>query len=284
MPVTTDRHPDDDRIARIRLDRPDRNNVVDLELLYALSDAIAAADRDEEVQGIMLGATGEPFCAGGALEELRDLPWAEGARWMTAFLETMDLLRDTGKPAVAAVEGAPAWPAATNSPPPVTWIVAGESARFGQPEAGVGSTAAGGGVQLLPLVVGEKRARDLLLTGRLLANAEARAFGLINRVVEDGAADEGAAALLGEIVDEKSPQAYRTIKAMLKPWTNFGMLGWKMARDLTARTWDSEAFQERADAFLAREEQKPREFHGTRPRERDTGDELADEDGNGAGE
>lgn len=64
-------------------------------------------------------------------------------------------------------------------------IVGGESSRFGQPEVGVGSTAAGGGVQLLPLMAGEKRARDLLLTGRLLTAEEAKDIGLINHVVTD---------------------------------------------------------------------------------------------------
>jgi enoyl-CoA hydratase/carnithine racemase len=118
-------------------------------------------------------------------------------------------------------------------------------------------------------MVGEKRARDLLLTGRLLEAEEAKAIGLINRVVDDGGAEDAAADLLGTILDEKSPQAYRTIKAIMKQWTNFGLVGQEMARDLTARVWDSPEFSERAEAFLAREEQQARRFEGTRPRETD---------------
>jgi hypothetical protein len=55
----------------------------------------------------------------------------------------------------------------------------------------------------------------------------------------------------------------------MKQWTNLGLTGQEMARDLTARVWDSPEFQERAEAFLAREEQKPQRFHGTRPRDPD---------------
>jgi enoyl-CoA hydratase/carnithine racemase len=266
--ITVDRHPDDDRIVRIRLDRPAQNNVITARTLDELTVAITDADRDGEVGGILLGSTEPPFCSGASLEELNDLSWEEGARWMTAYFETLDLLRDTGKPVVAAAEGT-CVAGGNELASACDLIVAGESTRFGQPEVGVGSTAAGGGVQLLPLMVGEKRARDLLLTGRLLEADEAKAIGLINRVVDDGGAEDAAADLLGTILDEKSPQAYRTIKAIMKQWTNFGLVGQEMARDLTARVWDSPEFSERAEAFLAREEQQARRFEGTRPRETD---------------
>jgi enoyl-CoA hydratase len=264
--IAVDRQPDDDRIARIRFDRPDRNNVIDSRVLDELTVAITDADRDDEVRGILLGTTEPPFCSGASLAELTELQWEEGARWMTAYFETLDLLRDTGKPVVAAAEGT-CVAGGNELASACDLIVAGESTRFGQPEVGVGSTAAGGGVQLLPLMIGEKRARDLLLTGRLLDAEEAKAIGLINRVVDDGEAEAKATEILGTIADEKSPQAYRTIKAVMKQWTNLGLTGQEMARDLTARVWDSPEFQERAEAFLAREEQKPRRFHGTRPRD-----------------
>ena len=264
--TAVDRHPDDDRLARIRLDRPDRHNVIDARVLDELTVAVTDADRDDDVRGILLGSTEAPFCSGASLAELNDLSWEEGARWMTTYFETLDLLRDTGKPVVAAVVGT-CVAGGNELVSACDLIVAGDTATFGQPEVGVGSTAAGGGVQLLPLMVGEKRARDLLLTGRLLEAEEAKAIGLINRVVDEGEAEAKARDLLTTIVDEKSPQAYRTIKAIMKQWTNFGLMGQEMARDLTARVWDSPEFSERAEAFLAREEQTPRPFHGTRPRD-----------------
>ncbi len=262
--IDTQRHPDDDRLAVIKLDAPERSNVIDSQMLHELAEAIVDADRNSDVSGIVLGSTGDTFCAGAALQEIKELSFEDGARWLSAYFDTLDLLRDTGKPVVAGVEGT-CVAGGNELASACDLIVAGESARFGQPEVGVGSTAAGGGVQLLPLIVGEKRARDLLLTGRLLTAEEARAMGLINRVVDDGNAEERAIDLVQTIVDEKSPQAYRTIKAIMKQWTNLGLTGQEMARDLTASVWDSEEFRERADAFLARDDLDARPFQGTRP-------------------
>jgi enoyl-CoA hydratase len=264
--VATERHPEDDRIELIRLAAPDRSNTIDLRMLHELTEAVVDADRADDVEGIVLGSTGDDFCAGAALQELTDLSFEDGARWLTAYFDALDLLRDTGKPVVAGVEGT-CVAGGNELVSACDLVVAGESARFGQPEVGVGSTAAGGGVQLLPLIVGEKRARDLLLTGRLLTAEEAKGMGLINRVVDDGDAESRAVDLVGTIVDEHSPQAYRTIKAIMKQWMNLGLTGQEMARELTAGVWASEEFRERADAFLARESPESRSFQGTRPYE-----------------
>ena len=254
----------DDRIALVRLDAPDRNNVLDMETILAFTEAITAADRTEDIQGTVVSATGETFCAGADLNYLKDLSFEEGIRFMTAYFEALDILRDTGKPVVAGVQGICA-AGGNELASACDLIVAEKSARFTQPEVGVGATAAGGGVQLLPLIVGEKRAKDLLLTGRMLDAEEAQAFGLINRVVPKGDAESRAIDLVEAIIDTKSPQAYRTIKAILKPWTNVGLRGQEMARELTAHIWDSEEFRERAAAFLADEDFESRPFDGVRP-------------------
>ena len=261
--IETDRLADG-RITVVRLARPDRNNVIDRTLLAELTAAVETADRAADVDAIVVGCTEPPFCTGASLEELVDLGFEAGARWMTAYFETLDRLRKTGKPVVAAVEGT-CVAGGHELVMACDLVVAGESARFGQPEVGVGSTAGGGGLQLLPLMVGEKRARDLLLTGRLLDAEDAREWGLCNRVVDDGTAEDEALALATTIIDEKSPQAYRTIKAMLKPWTNLALVNEEMARDTTARIWASEEFQERAAAFLRKEAQQPGSFQGTVP-------------------
>lgn len=264
--ITAESHPDDERIVRIGLENPP-GNVLTERMLAELREAFEAADRAADVQGILLTSeVDDVFCSGASLDELAELEFEEGARWLTSYLDTIDVLRETGKPAIAAVDGT-CVAGGNELVMGCDLILAGESARFGQPEVGVGSTAAGGGVQLLPLVVGEKRARELLLTGRLLSAEEAERWGLINRVVPDGEAESQANDLLVEIIDEKSPQAYRAIKSVMSTWTNLGMVHREMARDMTARVWASEEFQERAAAFQNREEQTPRPFTGTRPKE-----------------
>lgn len=264
--IVSEPHPNDERVRRIALDAPP-HNVIDREMLAELTAALEDADRADEVDAIVLATEGEAFCSGADLSELTNLDFEEGSRWLTAFLETIDVLRETGKPAIAAVEGT-CVAGGNELVMGCDLIVAGESARFGQPEVGVGSTAAGGGVQLLPLIVGEKRARELLLTGRLLSAAEAERYGLINRVVSDEMVEVRALELAREVLDNSSPQAYRTIKSMLSPWTNLGMIHRQMARDTTARVWASEEFRDRAEAFADGEEQTPRSFVGSRPTDR----------------
>lgn len=253
-----------ERIVHVRLDNHERQNTLDLRTIQELDDAFTAADRANDVDAIVLGTTGNVFCSGADLGDLTEMSFEEGSRWMSQYFRTIDVLRDTGKPTVAAVEGVCA-AGGNELVMGCDLVVAGESATFGQPEVAVGSTAAGGGVQLLPLLVGEKRAREMLLLGEMYSASKMLEWGLLNRVVDDGTARDEAAALADKIVSTKSPQAYRAIKTILKTWTNVGMVNQEMARDMTAAVWDSEEFRDRANAFVNRDDQDPRSFTGSQP-------------------
>lgn len=252
-----------DRVVRIALDAPERNNTLDHALVAELNDAVRRADNDPSVGGMVFGSTSDGmFCAGADLDELSNLDVGESYRFLSAYNDTVDLLWSTGKPVVAAVSGV-CVAGGNELAMGCDLIVAGESARFGQPEANVGSTAGGGGVQMMPLMVGMQRARDLLLTGRLLSAEEAEEWGLINRVVPDDEVDGRALELVGEILDGKSPYAYRVMKAMFKRWYNAAMAGSEVDRELTAAVWTDDEFRERAAEFLEGGDLEPREFLGT---------------------
>ena len=92
--------------------------------------------------------------------------------------------------------------------------VAGESARFGQPEVGLGILPAAGATYRLPRIVGWGRAREMILTGRIIDAAEALRIGLVNRVVPDGRLLEEARALAATIAS-KAPLALRAAKMVL---------------------------------------------------------------------
>jgi enoyl-CoA hydratase/carnithine racemase len=144
-------------------------------------------------------------------------------------------------------------------------VVAGRSAKLGQPEILVGSTAMGLGLQLLPLLVGEKRAREMLFTGRLLSAEEAYQFGLVNKVVDDEKVEEEARKLAVQIIDNASPQAFRVMKSGLKFWTDLAMLNMMIARDVTSMVWTSEEFRKRTKDFLEKRGVKPGKFSGIMP-------------------
>jgi enoyl-CoA hydratase/carnithine racemase len=257
----------DRSLCYVRLDNEAEHNVLDLDTILELNVALRTADRDPDVDGIILGSVGDVFCAGADLDEIAGVDLETGTRWLTAYHDNLEVLKDTGKPTVAAVTGA-CVAGGQELVMGCDLIVAGESSRFGQPEVKVGSTAASGGLQMLPLMVGERRARDLLLTGRLIDGQEALDIGLINRLVPDDAVEDRATELLLDVVEHSSPQAYRVMKSIMKQWSNLAMLGWESQRELTAAVWRSEEFAERSSAFLDKRDPARRPFLGSSP-ERD---------------
>lgn len=232
----------DPRVVWIKLNEP-KMNVLKLKLLIELREAILKAEKGEN-SAIILSSTSENFCAGADLSELKSLSFEEGLRWFEHYLEVVRLLRTSNKPVIAAVRGY-CVAGGNELAMACDLVVASKNAKFGQPEVRVGSTAMGLGVQLLPLLVGEKRARELLLTGRIIDAEEALHMGLI-------------------ILENCSSQAFMVIKSGLNFWTDFAMLYAQLARDMTAMVWASSEFKERCEEFLRKRKITPSKFKGVR--------------------
>lgn len=252
-------------LAWIRIVYKGKPCLLNTSLLNELYDAFVKADRDDDVKAIILTSEGSDFCAGADLNELLKSDFESGLRWQSAYKRLIDIVRDTGKLVVACVRGA-CVAAGHELAMMCDLVVAGKSAKLGQPEIAVGSTALGGGVQLLPLIVGEKRARELLFTAKLLTAQEAYQLGLVNRVVEDSEAETEAEKLALEVVEKASPQAFRVIKSSLKFWTDLAMLNWQLARDVTAMVWATEEFKQRSKNFLEKKKTPPQKFTGITPK------------------
>jgi enoyl-CoA hydratase/carnithine racemase len=253
-------------ICYVRIDNRENNNVLDLEAIGELNDAFRAADRDDDVDGIVLGSVGDVFCSGADLSEIAGGDLESGTRWLNAYYDNLEVLKDTGKPTIAAVTG-PCVAGGQELIVGCDLIVAGESASFGQPEVFVGSTAGSGGLQMLPLMIGERRAREMLLTGRTIDAETAQEWGLINRLVDDDEVESVATELLFDVVENASPQAYRVMKSVMKQWSNLAMLGWESQRELTAAVWRSAEFTERAENFMNKKPMERRSFVGSSPEE-----------------
>jgi enoyl-CoA hydratase/carnithine racemase len=251
----------DGRIQLIRF--RDRISLLSLESLKKFRKAVFEADIDDEISAIIVSIG---TLAGANLKELLESDLENGIRWLENYWSALSLLRETGKLVVAAVKG-DCVAGGNELMMMCDLAVAGKSARFGQPEIIVGSTAMGGGIQLLPLLVGEKRAKDLLFTARLLSADEALEGGLINRVVEDEDVEEEAKRIAREVVENSSPQAFRVMKSCINFWTNLAMLNWQIARDLTAFVWNSEEFKERSKSFLEKKKMKTGRFWGILPKD-----------------
>lgn len=227
-----------------------------------LYEALLRADRDESVQGVIITSEGD-FSGGADLRELTSLSSIDSAiRWLETYWRVLNLIRTTGKPVLAAVKGA-CVAGGHEIVMMCDFVLAAKSARFGQPEVRVGSTAMYA-VLMLPIVIGERRARELLLTGRLISAEEAHKLGLVNEVVEEHLLMERAKQYLREVLENVSPQAFKVIKAGLRFWTDLAMLSMQLGRDLTAMVWLSEEFRERSLAFLEKRKAARRKFIGVR--------------------
>ncbi len=185
------------------LDRPERRNALSPALMAGLRDALSAADGDASVRAICLtGAGEEAFCSGmdlgAALEES-----AEAASSYAALLGDFARL---GKPVLAAVKGA-VMGGGMGLLAACDLALAADEARFGTPEVDVGLFPY---MALAPLsrCVGRRAALELALTGRRIDAAEARAIGLVNRIVPRARLADAARELL-EVLARKSPTALR---------------------------------------------------------------------------
>lgn len=254
----------DRRLLWVKLNMPDKLNILNLKMLQELYSAIVRADKDKKVQAILITGVGKAFSAGADVNELSRCNFEKGLRWLKAYLRVIEMLRETGKPVIAAVNGV-CVAGGHEIAMACDLVVAGRSARLGQPEVVVGSTAMGLGVQLLPLIVGEKKAREMLFTGKLLSAGEAFDFGLVNKVVEDENLNEEVRKIALQIIENASPQAFRVIKSGLKFWTDVAMLNMMMAADITSMVWASKEFKERCRDFLEKKKMKPGRFIGVMP-------------------
>lgn len=173
----------DDGIARVTVSRPEKLNALNAIVIAELADAVTRIETDAAVRGIIVtGAGSKAFVAGADISELAEQGVAGGRARAIAGQQVFRRLERCGKPVIAAVNGF-ALGGGCELAMACHLRVAGESARFGQPEVKLGIAPGYGGTVRLPRLVGKARALELLLTGDLIDAEEARRIGLVNRVV-----------------------------------------------------------------------------------------------------
>jgi enoyl-CoA hydratase len=204
-----------DGIARVVLNRPAQLNAISPALLEDLDRVCAAVEADAAVRVVTLTAAGRAFCAGADLFAVRELS-PDADRWrgfMRLWHRVFNRIEALPVPVVAGVHGL-ALAGGLELVLVADLVVADAEARLGDQHANFGLVAGGGGSQRLPRLIGARRAKELMLLGGWLGAAEAREWGLVNRVAPAGglaaAVDEIAAALAAS-----SASANRTAKALV---------------------------------------------------------------------
>lgn len=212
----------DGAILTLTLNRPDkRNPISDPDMVDALCAALEAADADMAVRCVILTGAGSGFSSGGDIGKMRageglraHLP-AETRRNYKAGIQRLPLLFEALEvPVVAAVNGA-AIGAGLDLACMCDVRIASDRARFAESFVKIGIVPGDGGAWLLPRVVGFSKANELALTGDLIDAAEARAIGLVSRVVPEDRLMDEARALAGRIA-ANPPHAVRMTKRLLR--------------------------------------------------------------------
>ena len=205
--------------ATVRLNRPEILNAFDFRMLRELARAFEDASWDDEVRVVVVTGTGRAFCVGADLRE-----WGEGLlgdskeywKWFGAFKDMHDRLREIGKPTVARIQGI-AVGGGNELQMACDLAVMVDDAFIRHVGLEHGSVPAGGATQWLPIMVGDRRAREIIMLCDQIPAQQAAEWGLVNWVVPAGELD----AKVDEVVEKlarKLPEATRYAKQNLNWW------------------------------------------------------------------
>ena len=207
------------RTALVRLNRPKQLNALNGAVMDALCVALEELDRDDEVRAIVVTGNERAFAAGADIAEMAGATPME--MLITNRIGQWDRIRKITKPVIAAVNG---WAlgGGCELAMALDLIVAGEGAKFGQPEINIGVIPGAGGTQRLSRAIGKSKAMRMILTGDPITAREAEAAGLVATVTEDEVVVEDALALAATIA-QKSPLALRMAKEAVNAAYEMGL-------------------------------------------------------------
>lgn len=246
---------DDNGIATVTINRPDKLNALNDEVLNDLAHVFKDIQVNEDVEAIIVTGAGEKaFVAGADIKELSKLNNRSGRMASQKGQQIFQLIEDTRKPVVAAVNGY-ALGGGAELAMACHLRIAGENAAFGLPEVGLGLIPGYGGTQRLVHLVGRARALEMILTGKQIKADEALKLGLVNSVADENP-KEAAVSLINKIM-KNGPLAIRN--AISAVYHSDTRSGYQVEADLFGQLCETEDFAEGASAFL--EKRKP-DFKG----------------------
>jgi methylglutaconyl-CoA hydratase len=243
--------------ASITLNRPQVRNALSPDLVMDFHSALDRVEARDDVAAVIVTGEGKAFCGGADLKVLQEMTAqsAEEARQDSqALMNFFRRIHEFPKPVIAAVNG-PAMAGGCGLASVCDIVVAAEDAVFGYPEVRVGFVPALVAVFLVR-ICGEKKARELLLTGRVFSAQEAQEVGLVNHVVAQQSLLEKARELAREI-SNNSPNAVRLTKELMKDLQGLSLeKGLVAALHLNALIRTTEDFKEGVSSFL--EKRRPK--------------------------
>lgn len=214
-------------VATVTINRPQVYNAYSSLTLSELRDAFRDAGYDDSIAVIVLtGAGDKAFCTGGDVKEYAEVYTKKPRdywKYMGLFAECHEALLHSGKPTIARLNGIVAG-GGNEFNMACDLAIAAEGVTIRQVGTRVGSVACGGATQWLPLIIGDRRARELLFTCEPISAGQALEWGLVNQVVPYEQLDQAVSTLCQKLI-EKFPECARYTKTQVNFWKDFA---WSM--------------------------------------------------------
>ena len=244
-------------LGAITLNRPDALNALNTKMVTELIEALSVFEKDDDVRCVVIAGSERAFSAGADIREMADMTAVQMA--MTGhFFPLWDKVGRYPKPIVGALSGF-VLGGGLELAMSCDVLVASETTQLGQPEIDIGVMPGGGGTQRLTRAVGKYKAMEMVLTGKRIGAEEAKALGLVSRVVPKEAYLTEAKKVANEIAS-KSPVAVRLAKLAVNKAFEMGLAdGLDFERELFYLLFASEDKVEGMKAFM--EKRRP-EFKG----------------------
>ncbi len=246
---------DADRIATVSINRPEKLNALNLEVLEELDACFAELDSSSEVGAVILTGTGsKAFVAGADISELAGLGIAASKQHAMRGQAVFDRIERLSKPVIAAINGF-ALGGGLELAMACHMRVAAENAQMGQPEVGLGLIPGFGGTQRLARLVGPGKAYELILGGGRVRAEEAQRIGLVNRVCSADELLDTSRALAARVLRNAPLAVTYAMQAIRRGLEGSLAEGLALESDLFALSCGTEDMREGTQAFL--EKRKP---------------------------
>lgn len=243
-----------DAVGIVTLNRPKALNALCADLIRELGVALDDMEADDAIGAIVLTGSEKAFAAGADIKEMA------GKTFMDAYLQDFitdgwEVVSQVRKPIIAAVAGY-ALGGGCEVAMMCDFIIAGENAKFGQPEITIGTIPGAGGTQRLTRFVGKSKAMEMCLTGRLMDAAEAERSGLVSRVVPNDELMSDAIKTAGQIASLSRPIVLMAKESVNRSYETTLAEGIRFERRVFHSTFATEDQKEGMAAFAEKRQPK----------------------------
>ena len=236
------------KVGLVTLNRPKALNALSGALVRELAQALDGFEADEAIGAIVLTGSEKAFAAGADIKEMKDLSFVDAylRNFITDGWERVTTCR---KPVIAAVAGY-ALGGGCEVAMMCDFIIAADTAKFGQPEITIGVMPGAGGTQRLTRLVGKSKAMEMCLTGRMMDAAEAERAGLVSRVVAAADLLDDAIKTASRIADMSRPSVLMVKEAVNRSYETTLAEGVRFERRLFHATFATDDQKEGMSAFV----------------------------------